>query len=189
MEWTCTGCNIFHTKTTRQDGIPLWQTSSRDPCYLVVSPLFPPSAWKWKQGKKNGKQEEPTVGSLKKSPITKVLKWKKYNNKKRKKSPKSKLVNGKMTKPKVAKKELGDLFTPPMKRLFQQPPKHQAFFLFFWWGGRGRMCCTQGSYRKILSKFINFSQNLAWWPQYGAEKQHKGMQLLCTSGKGAQPLL
>ena len=77
----------------------------------------------------------------------------------KKKSPKSKLMNGKMAKPKVAKKELGDLFTPPMKCLFQQPQNTKPFFFFLrvgvgvgGGGGGGRECvvprvCTEKSFQ------------------------------------------
>ena len=46
---------------------------------------------------------------------------------------------------------------------------------------------AQGLYRKILSEFTNFSQNLTWCPQFGVEKQHEGAQLFHTSCKGYNP--
>ena len=48
------------------------------------------------------------------------------------------------------------------------------------------LCCrwfVQKNPFKIHKLFTNLFNN------YGAEKQHKGTQLFCTSGKGAQPLL
>ena len=39
----------------------------------------------------------------------------------------------------------------------------------------------QGSYKKYFQNSQTFHEPL----QYGAEKQHEGMQLFCTSGKGA----
>ena len=52
----------------------------------------------------------------------------------------------------------------------------------------------QGLYKKKLLKFTNLLQTFSQlqtpglMPKYGAEKQHKGMQIFRTSGKGAQPL-
>ena len=49
--------------------------------------------------------------------------------------------------------------------------------------------------QKNLSKSTNFTQtfsqlqNPSMMPKYGTEKQHEGIQIFCTSSKGAQPFL
>ena len=47
----------------------------------------------------------------------------------------------------------------------------------------------QSSHRVRTEKSIHNSQTFHKPLQYGAEKQHEGMQLCRTSGKGVQPLL